>query len=266
MNVGRFGALATFVVATSMLLACAGNASADPTPEPTPGPSARFQSTQSLTSYRWSAALVAHSELLQTGDAPAGLGLDDAVFTALIEGERVNPDRERTHSVFEFGVISLEREEIVIDGRLWTRQQGGAWRERGDLVVPEDLQGQDVSVSLHVMMGGDDHELLTRLTRDFEARPHTLETVNGRETRHWVIDDDYVRTILADAEELFPGLLGSNQVTVEVWNDIETAVAIRVIIRAATETNPEVLLLQMDLWDMNDPSISVEPPVGAIGR
>jgi len=264
--VARAGALAILAVASTMLLACAGNAAADPTPEPTPGPSERFQSTHSLTSYRWSAALVAHSELLQTGDAPAGLGLDDAVFTALIEGERVNPDRERTHSVFEFGVISIEREEIVIDGRLWTRQQRGAWRERGDLVAPEDLLGQDVSVSPHVLLGGGDAELLAQLTRDFEARPHTFETINGRETRHWVIDDDYVRTILGDFDDLMPAFIAPEQITVEVWNDIETAVAIRVIIRAATETNPEALLLQMDLWDLNDPSISVEPPVGAIGR
>ncbi len=254
------------VLAIAGALGCTiGADSASPTPD-LPPPSERFRSPGSLESYRWSMDIEAAASLLQTGDAPAGLGLEDAVLAMRIEGARVNPDHEWTLARTTFGYLSLERETVVIEGRLWSRQENGAWRERATLSAPEDFIGQDVGLSPAVLLGNDDPALLQRVTDDLMARPFTVERLGGMDTWHWVLDREWLDATYGDQENPIPGLAGPEEVSVEVWTDQATGVAVRVILLAGSREQPDGFRLEMNLFDLNDPSVEVEEPVGAISR
>src|SRR5690606_20714069 len=179
-------------------LGCAlGVDSASPTPD-LPPPSERFRSPATLQSYRWSMDIQASADLLQTGEAPAGLGLEDAVLAMYIEGERINPDHEWTLARTTFGYLSLERETVVIEGRLWSRQENGAWRERATLAAPEDFIGQDVGLSPAILLGSDDPDLLQQVTDDLMARPFTEERLGDMDTWHWILDREWLEATYAD--------------------------------------------------------------------
>jgi hypothetical protein len=250
------------------MLALGGCWGGDDAPEstPTPGPSERFQTPNSLNSYRWSVDITASADLLPTDEASGDLGFEDAVLTLRIDGARLNPDREWTRAVSAFGYLSLERETIVIGERLWSRQASGAWRERAALNSPEDLIGQDVALSPAVLMGEDNPEYLEQITADLEAQPHTFETVNGRETRHWHLTTGFLAEAFQAMGERIPLNLDPALLSVDVWTDIETGVAIRIALTGASERDPQALRFEINLFDLNDPNIIVEEPPGAIGR
>ncbi|MEX1022375.1 MAG: hypothetical protein WD058_04420 [Dehalococcoidia bacterium] len=258
--------LVVALVALAVALAGCGAADAPRMATPTPGPEERFQTPATLQSYRYTVSIEANTDLIDTGTAPAGLQLDDAVLYMDIEGRRVSPDREYMSASSEFGYLSLDRETIVVGERLWSRQQNGAWRQRATLQGPEDFIGQDVALSPSVILGTDDADFLERLTAELEARPHTFEDVNERQTRHWSFTDEEVAIILDPAGNTIPGMLPPAGVRVDVWTDIETGVAVRIIMVAASEDDPEAFRLTMDLFDLNDPSITVDEPESAIGE
>lgn len=267
--------LGTMVLATtalalaSMLVApgCAGDATPrTPSKTATPGPSERFQTPASLSSYRWTLDVEAAAELLATVDAATELGLGDATLIIHIEGERLNPDREWTRALSTFGYLTIERETIVIGERLWSRQKTGAWRERATLNSPEDLIGQDVALSPAVILGTEDDEYLKQITRDLNAQPSDIQVVNGREARHWVLNPDFIAGAFDALSATFPVALAPDDVRLEVWTDVTTAVATRIVLVARSATNPEAFKMTMNLYDLNDPAIAIEEPVGAIGR
>lgn len=243
------------------LAACAATA-----PEPSPTPAVdRFHTPASLRSYRYTVELKATTELLDTSEAPAGLNLDGSVLEMRIEGARVNPDREQARAMTTFGYLSLDRETIVIGDGQWSRQENGAWRRRPPLTSAEDFLAQSVALTPSVILGTDDPEYLTRLKRNLDALPHTFEEVNGRQTRHWTFDDEGVRTYLMPIESTIPGLVEPSTVQVDVWTDTETGVAVRLILMAGTAEEPDAFALKLNLLDVNDPEIVVEPPADAIG-
>lgn len=246
------------------LTACQGPAA--PTGEPLPPPSERFRAPSSLQSYRWSAELEAPGALLDTSEAPPGLGLRDATLYVHIQGARINPDREWTLANTTFGFLALERETVVVDNRLWSRQENGAWRERATLNSPEDFIGQDVAVSPAVILGNDDPDLLQSVTDDLLARPHDVQQLNGMDTWHWVLDAGWTTTYFEGIESPLSPSVDPDTVRVEVWTDMESGVAVRIILVAGSPEYPDALRLEMNLFDLNDPSIEVEVPIGAIGQ
>ena len=255
--------LAVAVLATG----CSGGADpGTPTRAATPGPSERFQTPTSLHSYRWTLDIEAAAELLATADAASELGLGDATLMIHIDGARLNPDREWAHAVSTFGYLSIERETIVIGERLWSRQKTGAWRERATLTSPEDLIGQDVALSPAVILGTEDDAYLAQITRDLNAQPFDVQMVNGRETHHWVLRTAFIAGAFDALSANFPVELAPEDVQVEVWTDVQTAVATRIVLTSRSQTNPEAFKLTMNLYDLDDPDILIEEPVGAIGR
>lgn len=253
------------LVAGLLATGCAAN-EVPRTSTPTPGPSERFQTPASLRSYRWTLDVSASSELLATEEAASDLGLDGAVLVIHIEGARLNPDREWTNAVSTFGYLSIERETIVIGERLWSRQKTGAWRERATLNSPEDLIGQDVALSPAVILGIEDDQYLDQITRDLNNEPFDVQVVNGRETRHWKLGREFIAGAFDALAGNFPVDLAPETVALEVWADVETAVATRITLTSRTATNPEAFKMTMNLFDLNDPGILIEEPVGAIGR
>lgn len=271
MHVRPLGTIAAGLLAlTFALVGCGVAEVATPTPSSSanPGPSERFQSPVTLDSYRYTLHVRADGELLDQSEAPAGLDLEGETIRIDTEGRWVAPDSEYASVLFSFGVLSARQETIRIGERIWTNSERGAWRERAPLTDPEQLVGQDIPLTPHAIFGNDRPEILERLTTDLEARPYTRETVNGRETRHWTLDEEWFDAYAADFEGVLPGISLDQGllVQIDIWTDLETGVGIRLEVRGAFEGRPGVLHVEMELFDLNDPEITVEPPLGAIGQ
>ncbi|MDA1010598.1 MAG: hypothetical protein DWG80_03595 [Chloroflexi bacterium] len=163
----------------------------------------RFQAPAAFHSYRYTLVIEASTDLMDLAEAPPRLNVQGAVLRIDIDGARVNPDREYSHSRSSFGPLSLEREIILIGDDLWSRQAGGVWRQRGGLTEVEDLVGQDVLLSPAVILGDDDPEMLRRITVDLESRPSTPDVVRGRATRRWQLNREW----LLGYEDEFAGVI-----------------------------------------------------------
>jgi hypothetical protein len=266
-----FKAFLLAVATVAAVLVVAAGCSSEPTASTstrtaTPGPSERFQTPASLLSYRWTLEVEAAAELIATAEEASNLGLGGATLNIHIDGARLNPDREWTHALSTFGYITIERETIVIGERLWSRQKTGAWRERATLNSPEDLIGQDVALSPAVILGTEDAEYLEQITRDLNAQPFDVQVVNGRETRHWALSKNFIAGAFDALADNFPVDLAPEDVNVEVWADVATSVATRIVLTARSEARTEAFRMTMDIYDINDPDILVEEPIGAIGR
>lgn len=219
----RSGALASLAVSLAVLLTlalmgCGVPEVATPTPSSStnPGPSERFQSPETLESYRYTLHVRADGEVLDQTEAPAGLDLQGETIRIDTEGYWVAPDSEYASVVFSFGVLTARQETIRIGERIWTNSERGAWRERAPLTDPEQLVGQDVPLTPHAIFGNDNPAMLERLTRDLEARAHTLETVNGRETRHWTLDQEWFDAYAEDFEGVLPGISRDQGLLVDI--------------------------------------------------
>lgn len=260
----------TLSILTLALVGCGGGEVAAPTEEstPTPGPTERFQSPQTLQSYRYTLHVRADGELLDQTEAPSGLALDGETIRIDTEGYWASPDSEYASVIFSFGVLDARQETIRIGERIWTNSERGAWRERAPLTDPEQLVGQDIPLTPHAIFGNDRPEILERLTRDLEARPHTRETINGRETRHWTLDQEWFDEYAAEFEGVLPGITRDQglQVQIDIWTDLQTGVGTRLQVTGEFEDRPGILRLEMDLYDLNAPEITVDEPIGAIGQ
>ena len=223
-----------------------------------------FRSPTSLSSYRYTIAIEASTDLMDLNDAPAGLDLRGETLRIAVAGERINPDREYSRSQSSFGPLTLERETMVIGERQWSRQAGGAWRERATLTRVEDLVGQDAPLSPAVIFGGDDPDLLRRITEDLDSRPSEADTVRGRAARLWRLDRDWLRRYEADFAGIIPAFEWPDAMNIQLWGDVEASVGTKLIVVAGTPTNPNALRLEMELFELNDSAIEIEVPTGAI--
>lgn len=266
----RVTATLALLALTLAIVGCGIAEVATPTPSPSdePGPRERFQSPVTLEAYRYTVHVRADGELLDQTEAPAGLDLEGETIRIDTEGYWASPDSEYASVNFSFGVLRAQQETVRIGERTWTNSERGAWRERAPLTDPEQLVGQDIPLTPHAIFGNDRPEILERLTRDLETRPHTSETINGRETRHWTLDDEWFDAYAADFDGVLPAVARDQElrIQIDIWTDLETGVGTRLEVRGSFEDRPGILHLTMDLFDLNDPEITVDEPAGAIGR
>lgn len=265
-RVRRITGVALCIAALAGLLAACDTSTDAPDPTTTPDAAAQFRSPAWFDSYRYTVHIEASTALMDLAEVPSGLEVEDAVLVYEIEGARINPDREYSMSCSSFGPIQLERETIVVGETLWSRQAGGAWRERALLAGPEDLVGQDVLLSPATIFGDDDPEMLRRVTLDLESRPNSPSTIDGRPARHWVLDRSWLDAYRDDFAGLAPTLTWPETIEIHVWADLEWRVATRLMVIASTPDNPEALRFEMRIFDVNSDDISIEIPDGAIGR
>ena len=265
----RFVRLLVVAALATALVACsASEDQAAPSETPTPGPSERFQTPRTLDSYRFTISVRADGKILDQSEAPAGLGLTNEPVVIDIEGRWLSPDREYSSVTFSFGVLRSDQEKVCIGERIWTRVEGGAWREQEPLTDPENLIGQDVPLTPDSLFGRDDPDILTRLTADLNARPHTLELVDGRQTKHWSLDEEWFDAYVDEFVEVLAGIPRDQGLTLEIdlWSDVETGVGTRLHVVGSFPGQPRILELDLRMFDINDPEIEVEEPIGAIPR
>lgn len=262
-----FALVAAASVAALALLGCDAGEEETPTGTPT-STEDRFHSPRELDSYRYTLDLWADGQILDQSEAPQGLGLEDAVLTVEIEGRWAAPGSEYQSARVSFGYLQARQDSVTIDDRIWTSTEGGAWHQRETLTGPEAFLGQDVPLSPDSIFGPGDEATLERLKADMALRPHDTQEVNGREAEHWVLDDEWFDTYAADFAELLAGITRGQgiELRIEVWSDTETGVGTKLQVTGTDPTAREVMSLDMTLFDLNDPDITVEEPPGAIGR
>lgn len=240
-----------------------------PSSTPTPGPSERFQGVESLDSYRYTLAIRAAGSILDQSEAPAGLDLENETLTVDIEGYWTSPGNEYQSANIRFGVLAVRQDSITMDGRLWTSVEGGPWAERESLTGPEEFLGQDIPLSPNSILGNSGDEMLERLTADLNGRPHDAQVLNGRQSIHWSLGQDWFDTFAADFAEILAGVSRDRgmDLTIDLWADVETGVGSKLEVRGTFPGDAEPsILMKMELFDINSPEIKVEQPAGAIDR
>lgn len=265
--IARASRLAFAGIAALVIAACGSEAVPAPAGSPTPRVIDGFtiSTAGDVCCYRYRVTLRANADLIDTSQAPPGLDLEAFRIDLTMEGERVNPDRERTVARTDLGYFQTERETVIIDGQVWTREGNGNWREQLPIATPEDFLGQDVALSPSVILAGGSEENLRRVISVLENTPSSVEMVNGRQARHYMLDAAAVNRMFREEESTIPGMLPPHDMMLHLWGDVETGLAIRVLLVAASKDNPEAFVLEMDLFDLNDPTIEVTPPPGATG-
>lgn len=263
----RFRALLLWLGAlalASLLVGCGGGNPPPATATPLVVDGMPIGTPTDLLSYRYRVDIQSNTDLIDTSQAPPGLDLSEFVLDLEIEGERVNPDREWTRSRTDFGYYQVDRETIVIGSENWTREGSGIWRQNLPLAAPEDFLGQDVALTPATILDPGSPDALRRMATVLATTPFTLETVNGRQTRHWVLNDDDIARMIDPADSTLPGVLPPTSTRLELWADVETGIGVRLLLTAASATSDRAFVLQIDLYDFNDPSINIDEPEGVL--
>lgn len=228
-------------------------ATATPTPEPT----IQARTFEALDSYRYEVVMTLAGDLFSE-DLPPGLDLGGTEMELTVSGVRVNPDREHTHTVASLGFLSFTVEAITIGDEQWTRESGRAWSQSSaDLPggVPGDLDVRPGNVF------GDDwsDEDVERLQALFDAHPYETETVNGLVARHYTFTAEEFAALFEGDDALLQQT-EDLELSFDLWVSEEFGVPVRLLMVALTEEGAEAIRLTMDITDVNDSSLSVEPP------
>jgi len=248
----------------ALLVACGGSEATAATATPLAVDGLPIGTPANLQSYRYRVEVRSNADLIDTSQAPPGLDLSEFVVNLNIEGERVNPDREWTRSRTDFGYYQVDRETVVIGQENWTREGSGIWRQNLPLVAPEDFRGQDIALTPATILNPGSTDALSRMATVLAATPFTLEPVNGHQTRHWVLNDDHIAQMLDPRDSTLPGVLPPASTRLEIWSDVETGIGVRLLLIAASATSERAFMIQIDLYDLNDPSIRIDEPAGIL--
>jgi len=254
----RYLAALLMLLAASLLVACGGGgkeeeaasdkapeaaATAAATPEEgaagvTSGPAEAFAE---LESYRVKMSLIMEGT---TAEAPGTLALD-------LEGAFVAPDRSQIHVSARLDDLQLEEDSITVGEQTWVKT-GDNWVE-GE---PEFQLGDFSPGSFLEELGPEQLRLL---------KPSN-ETVNGVDSLRYDIDQADVETLRS-----LGALLGQDggledlpeEFNLGLWlaEDGGWPVRVTVTARGVADGGEELSIdLSMDVTDVNDPDIEIEPP------
>lgn len=258
----RWTAVLLVLLAAGLLAACGGGdddkeaadqaapAAAGETPAATPGherPSdevtAPAEAFANLQSYR-----IAMRFTLEGGAGDAG-----ETLAMNLEGAFVAPDRSQASVSARLGDLELEEETITIGDRTWVKTgdtwvEGEAQFDIGDLSptsLLEDLRPEQLRV----------------------LKP-TQETVNGVKSLRYSIDRGDIES-LGTLSALFGNGEGLDDLpedfNIDLWlaEDGSWPVRLTMAARGAIDGGDEINLdFSLDITDVNDPGIEIEPPQG----
>jgi hypothetical protein len=221
----------------------ATEATPDQTEEPPAEVTPPTDAFADLDSYRYSAHIVFGGEDL------ADQGLSDVTFD--MTGAFVAPDRNQVRVQGDVGGLNLEEESIIIGARSWVRS-GDTWTE-GD----PDFDTADLGPP-GFFAGFDPEEI-----RVIEP---TEETVNDVDAFHYSIDKADIEQLQAlaqifgesDSLEDLP-----QDLSLDLWLAKDGGWPVKMILSAQGESDGSQVSVEMsmDITDVNDPSIEVEPPI-----
>lgn len=207
---------------------------------PPPAPTDAFAE---LESYRFALTISFEGADLADEDL-GGISFD-------LEGAFVAPDRSQVSIQGNLGGLALEEETITIGDRSWVRS-GGVWEEGEASFETTDLTPSEF------FAGFDAEEL--RIIQPTE------ETVNGIDSFRYSVDQ-------ADIEQLqaLSAVFGDGDnledmpedFSFDLWLAKDGGWPVRVVMTASgdAEGSEVAVELSMDITDVNDDDIEIEPPV-----
>lgn len=179
-----------------------------------------------------------------TGDMGETLAMD-------LEGAFVAPDRSQANVSARLGDLELEEETITVGGQTWVKT-GDTWAEGEAQFDISDLS----PASLLEDLKPDQLRLL---------KP-TKETVNGIESLRYSIDRGDIES-LGNLSALFGDGEGLENLpedfNIDLWlaEDGGWPVRLTMAARGAIDGGDEISLdFSLDITDVNDPGIEIEPP------
>lgn len=238
-------------------LGCTGDdedgPTAVPTETPTPTETLTAASPADLTSYRYSVNVSLLPSILDVSEAPEGLPLDTPI-RIVIDGERVNPDREHATTSADMGFLQVATETIVVGDRRWLREGNGSWKE-GAASGLESFAGLDFRPSV---LFADDEGQYDAVARELEGYDWVEDEVAGVPARRFTLSQDEFFALFQQ-NQVLPVEVDAT-LTAEIWlaRDLGTPVQLRVV--GTNEAGEEVVRLELALRDLNAEDITVEPP------
>lgn len=251
-------ALAAVALLAALLGACTGDEpdTASTTPGTTaaePEPDILVTSPASLHSYRYEVTVEAIFEAL-SAEAPEALA--GQAVTLTVQGERINPDQERTISSGGIGPITFEAEIVRIGSQQWVREGTRPWTESaaGGMDV---LVGVDFRPAALFVDDPDEYAALSRRLADYTS---TRETLDGIVTRHFTFTEDEFFEVFQGQGDIVPPDVEA-ELAADIWLSEELGAPVRLLVTGSASDGTEVLRLQLDIRDLNDETIEISPPI-----
>ena len=250
--------LVPLILAAGLLIGCSdddGSTDATTTPEPTPtaGVGLLVTSPASLDSYRYTVSVVALLGALST-DTPEALAGETAMVT--LQGSRVNPDREHSDSLVEIGPLAVRVETIQIGERQWVREGTRPWDESGGGAM-EVLGGIDFRPA--TLFAEDASEYAT-LGERLATFPSSSVMLDDQATRYFKFTQQEFLDIFQGEGDIVPPDVDAI-LAAEVWLSEAIGVPVRLLVIGESTDGVEVIRVELDITDLNDPTIKIEPPI-----
>ena len=215
-----------------------------------------------LTSYRYAIALhVAGSPLEDASGAAATAtpaDLSGATFTITIEGEVVNPDRERARTKASLGFIELALERIQIGDRAWTREVGGEWKTATP-GASSPVIGGDLDIS-PARIFAEHGSAFVALDAELRALAFTEDEVDGLTARRYELSPEQFRSMFGGEAGLLPGDSQPLDARGTLWIAEDSRLPVRIQLTSTDAEGKPAFEMDLTLTDLNA-SITIEPPL-----
>ncbi len=194
---------------------------------------------------------------------------EETFISGQVEGDFVAPDSHAFSSSFAFGGLSGTQEVVIIGNDAWIKEAGGDWRRatRADSAVADaiDLTSADPDFLQDPEIG----DALSAL----DSEP---ETINGVDTLRYHIPKSALPALTSLlGEDFLQDVSGLKEFEMTVWLEEETGALVRADLAASAtpellgqdapfDISPDATLsvtMLIDLTQINDSSISIEPPI-----
>lgn len=191
----------------------------------------------------------------------------EAELELRIEGDFVAPDAHAFTYEFVFAGSSTTEEAVIIGEVAWRRDGTGEWEE----TTRDD---QDVQRIVSLSSAAPDFLVEQDFVSGIQALDGEPDSINGVETTRYFIPRERVSELGLFGGSLFEDAGGLRDLEMTVWLEEETEGLIRVefVVIGTAELLGEGTLdlppdaevtisLTIDLTRINDPTISIEPPI-----
>ncbi len=173
-----------------------------------------------------------------------------------IEGRRVNPDREHSQSTVEIGPLVVNVETIQIGDQQWVREGTRPWAESAGGAM-EILGGTDFRPAT---LFAEDPAEYAALGERLAQHPSSSVMLDGHATLHFTFTQQEFFDIFQGQADIVPPDVDAI-LSAEVWLSEASGVPVRLLVVGESTDGTEVLRLELNLTDLNDSTIEVEPPV-----
>ena len=251
----RRGAILVGAMLALLAAACSADDGA-PTPTETPPATETVvaSSPADLASYRFSVEVRMLPTVLDVSEAPPGMQLDQFLSISL-EGEWLNPDRERAITMADLVFLQVSTETISIGDRRRLREGNRPWVEGGS----SPLEAYAALGFRPSVLFANDGNRYDELARGLNEYPWEEEEIRGAPARRFTLDDAAFTELFLGPNTVLPAEINAT-LSADIWLDSELGTPVRMTVVGVDEAGEEVVRLHMELWDFDSGDIAIEPP------